>query len=235
VTPFDWLLFRRSVAASAVSLLVAAGIVAATDEVTSTLAMRAARLSAFAPFVAAVVALAVVIHARSRGELRALEALGGSSARTGRGAALGALLVGVVALFALASPLADASSLFPAVRTGTTWAFESGGQLARAAQIVVTAGGRITLVGAAPAVHTEVLVGLCAVPCLAPVALLAPAWSVAPMRGSFRALSLALSAVLVVALLHLIAGARVTAAFGALSGAPLALALAFTRRRPRTG
>jgi hypothetical protein len=229
MSPLDWLLFRRSLAAQSAALVVVFGVIAATDELTSTLAMRVARLCAFSPFVGALCVLGVSIHARSRGELRAVESLGATPSQASRGAALAAFVLALLAVAVLASPAADARSLLPAVHAGVDWTFDADGRLARALGIAIAADGRITLLGGNPLSPSTPPQGWLAMPCLAPVALLCPAWAVAPMSRTARIASLVLTGGGVITLLHLIAGARITPAAGVLACCPLAIALLVSR------
>lgn len=235
MTPFDWLLFRRTLAVHLVAVVVTGAVVAATDEVTSTVAMRAARLCAFSPFIGVLAVLSVALHARSRGELRAVEALGASPGRASWGAALCALGLSVVALAVLASPWADASSLFPAVRSGAPWLFAADGRSASALGVVVHADGRIVLPAVVLSDTALVTAGLAAIPCLGPIALLSPLWSVAPMSRTARGASLGLTGALTLIVLHLVAVGRIAAGLGAVAGLPLALALWDSHRRQRAG
>jgi len=233
MSPFDWLLFRRALAAHLAALVVVLGVLAATDELTSTLTMRVARLCAFSPFIGALCVLGVSLHARSRGELRAVESLGASPSRASRGAALSAFTLAVFAVAVLASPAADARSLLPIVHTGVDWTFDADGRLARALGIAVAADGRITLLTGSSFSPSTPRSGWLAMPCLAPVALLCPCWAVAPMSRATRLASLALTGAGVITLLHLIAGARITPAAGALACLPLALATFSSRSGQR--
>ena len=225
MTPLDWLLFRRTLAAHAAALCLAFGIIVTTDEVTSTVAMRIARLCAFSPFVGALCVLGVALHSRSRGELRAVESLGARPSRARLGAALAAFGLAVCAMAVLASPAADVRSLLPVVHSGVGWTFDADGHAARALGVVIAESGRITL--PAEALHAESArrAGWLALPCVAPVALLCAPWAVAPMSRATRVASLAFTGVGVITLLHLIAGARITPGAGLLACAPLVLAL----------
>jgi hypothetical protein len=121
----------------------------------------------------------------------------------------------------------------PAVHTGVDWTFDADGRLARALGIAIAADGRITLLGANPLSPSAPLAGWLAMPCLAPVALLCPAWAVAPMSRTARVASLVLTGGGVITLLHLVAGARITPAAGVLACFPLALALFVSRSGER--
>lgn len=208
----------------------AVAIVVATDEATSTAAMRVARMAALTPLVAALATLSVVAHARSRGELRAVECLGVPPWHVARGAALAALWVGALGVSALLTRWADATSLFPAVRSAVDWTVDPNGELARAVGVVVSADGTIALTAltAHPARVTPA--AWAALPSLAPLALSVPAWAVTPMTLLGRGGSIAAAAVLAVVCLHLVAVGRFPPALGAVTFAPLLAATAIARR-----
>ncbi len=232
-TPFDQRLFLRTVAAGLLAWVACAGVVVTTDEATSTLGMRVARLAALTPLVAAVAALLVTAHARVRGELRALESLGHPPWIAARGAAAaGAILVLLGAAF-LVSPLADASSLFPAVRAAVDWHVDAGGFVARAAGVVLMDDGavhvhRASVVGRAPSISAWA-----ALPSLGTIGLAVPSWAVTPIRLASRLASVGLTFALVVTGLHLVAAGRAPASVGFLSAAPLFLTTALARRAAR--
>jgi hypothetical protein len=237
--PFDRALAVRASLAIIVAFLVALSIVVATDEATSTRAMRAARLSALGPLVAALGVLGVVAHARSRGELRALEAVGIPPWRAARGAALAGLVAGALSVALLVSPLADAESLFPAVHVVVRWVFDDAGTLARAPGVTVFADGRLALTGGVASSVHAVPTAWAALPCIAPIAALVPGWAVTPLSPFARALSLGASAVIAVFALHGIAAGRLAAIHGITASIPLVVATligrsdAFATRRTR--
>jgi hypothetical protein len=208
VHPFDWLLLRRSTLAAAVVAALTAGIVVSTDEAASTAAMRVARMAAFAPLVAAVAALSVVAHARSRGELRALECLGVPPWRAAHGAAQGALLVAATGIAVLISPWADAASLFPVVRSAVDWTMDATGLLASALGVAVSGSGKITLTSALSMRPHVLPQAWAALPCFVPLAAVVPSWAVTPMSSSRRASSVGVTGLVAVVCLHFVAAGR---------------------------
>lgn len=211
---------------------VAAAVVVTTDEATSTAAMRVARMAALAPLVAALATLSVVAHARSRGELRAVECLGVPPWRAARGAAVAAAVVAALGMIALLTRWADATSLFPAVRSAVDWSIDANGRLASALGVVVSADGTIALTALAPHPARGSPAGWASLPTLAPLALFVPSWAVTPMSLAARGGSIAAAAGLAVVCLHLIAAGRVPPAWGAVTFAPLLAATTIARRSP---
>lgn len=229
--PFDWLLFRRSLLAAGVATGITAAVVVATDEATSTAAMRVARMSAFAPLIAAIAALSIVSHARARGELRAVECLGVAPWRAARGAALAALVVGCIGIVFLVSPYADAASLFPAVRSAIEWTIDANGHAARALGVVITSNGSITLAPRIAEMARVAPAAWAALPSLAPIAFAVSPWAVTPMPHAMRAASIAVAAMATVLCLHLVAAARFGPLVGTLASVPLILATLRGRAR----
>ena len=229
--PFDRLLLRRSMLAATVATALAAGIVVSTDEAASTIAMRLARMAAFAPLIGAIAALSVVAHARSRGELRALECLGVPPWQAAHGAACGALLVSVAGVGVLLSPWADAASLFPIVHSAIDWTVDANGLAARTLGVVVSSDGHVALTGTLQRVRTPPQ-AWAALPCFAPLAIAAPSWAVTPMSSSTRALSFALSGFAAVVCLHFVAAGRFSPLLSAVAVSPL-LASTFNSRLRR--
>ena len=111
--PFAWSLARRAAVVIAACACLAAVIVVTTDEATSTAGMRVARLAAMGPLLACLGVLAVCSHARLRGEIGALEALGMPPWEASRGAAVAGWAFSAVTLALLALPWVDPESLFP--------------------------------------------------------------------------------------------------------------------------
>lgn len=229
MSPFDRVLFRRALAAIVGTLGVAALVVVATDEATSTPGMRVARLSALAPLLVAVSVLGVAGHARSRGELAALAALGLSPWRAARGAACAGLFAAAVVLAALVSPWADTSSLFPVVHPPLDWAVDALGSAARASGAVVLADGSITLAAVIPGATSVAPGALAALACVAPLALVVPYWAVTPMSPRTRVGSLAATGALAIGAFHLVAAARVLPAWSACAVLPLVAVTALSR------
>ena len=231
MTPFDRALFRQTLATATVATLVTIGVVVSTDEATSTLPMRVARLAALSPLIVAISVLAVTARARSRGEVRALGALGNPPWRAARGAALAGGALAALGVLALLSPWADAASLFPAVHPAIDWTLDATGESARALDVAISANGALRFVTSAKAPGFTALHAWSAAPCLVPIACAVPAWAVTPMSPRSSVVSIAATGTLAIVALHLIASGRVPALFGALSVVPLAAATVHARRR----
>ncbi len=228
---YDRALFRRSLVAMAVLSALTAVTAVATDEATSTVATRLARLSALAPLVIATAELAVGAHARARGELRAIEALGAAPWRSLRGVELAGALVAAVSLLVLVAPFTDATSLLPAVRPLIEWTFAADGTRAFAPGLVVHDDGALDLMtssAAAPARLHAATWG--AVACVAPIACVVPSWAATPMSVAVRFASGGIATLLAIVGLHLVAAARVPAPVAAAAALPLALSLWRSRR-----
>jgi hypothetical protein len=227
---YDRALFRRALLAQAVLFALTAGTIVATDEATSTLAMRLARISALAPLVVAVAILAVAGHARARGELRSIEALGVAPWSSLRGAERAGAAVVAASLLVLVAPFTDATSLLPVVTTPIDWTVAIDGSRATAPGLVVFASGviRTTQAASAPSFHHPTTWAV--VPCLAPIAAVISAWAATPMSAALRASSGLLTALLAIVGLHLVAAARVPALLTVLAALPMGLSLWRARR-----
>jgi hypothetical protein len=223
------MLFRRALATVIGALGATTLLVVATDEATSTIGTRIARLSALAPLVIAISVLGVSSLAKARGELSALSALGLPPWRAARGAVLAGLVMAGVAMLALLSPFADTASLFPVVHAPLGWVIDGLGTSARAPGIVVLPDGSLTLV-AAGAERARVTPGaFAALACIAPVALVVPHWAVTPMSPRLRVASMALTAAVAITALHLVAAARLMSGWSACAVLPLVAATALSR------
>lgn len=223
----------RCVSAGTLLALLTLGVMAATDEGGSTPAMRAARLCAFTPALAALGASATLELARSRGELRALEALGVSPWRTAFGASLGALLLGVLAVALLCGPWTDVSALFPAVTAQDTWLGNGLSFVDRAHGVAVASNGALSWVGSLPSAQVASPGRAAAVSCVAPLALVTPAWTSAPRRLGTRALEVSLTFALTVYLLHAAAAGRGAAWMLPLAAMPFVVGAALGHRSGR--
>ena len=232
--PFDRSLCLRTLAFVAVVLVGVVAIVVTTDEAFSTLGMRVARVSAFAPAVAAIAAAVAIGRARARGELRALEALGSSPWRAARGATVAAWIVGAVAVAALLSPLADVESLFPVIAGKAAWTLEGGSLVDRAGGVRVAPTGAIELLDAAETTGARFRpTGAHAVLAIGPLAALTPPWITSPMKAGHRIVGgLAVGGLLIV-LLHATAAGRVAPAFLMLGTSPLLVQIVASRRALR--
>jgi hypothetical protein len=229
--PFAWTLARRASVAMIVSAGLAAVIVVTTDEATSTAGMRFARLAALGPLVACLSVLSVCAHARVRGEIGALAALGMKPWEAARGAALAGWAFGLLALVPFALPWVDPGSLFPRFSPPIDWVMDASGASARSAAATVFADGAITAVRQGSARAAEVPERWAALACLAPIALSGPAWAVTPMSHGRRVASILAAGGLLIVVLHAIAAGRITALFAPVAAVPLLAASIVARRR----
>jgi hypothetical protein len=192
--------------------------------------MRLARLGALGPLLGCVSALAVCAHARARGEIGALEALGMRPWEAARGAAIAGWVFGVLSLSVFALPWADPSSLFPTFVPPIDWIVDLDGAAARSTAATVLADGTIVLAAQATARTAPSPGSAAALMCLAPMALVAPPWAVTPMRGRARAISVVLAAALLIVVLHAIAARRIGAWSGVFASVPLVVSVFAARR-----
>lgn len=208
--------------------MIALAVMIATDEAFSTAGMRIARLCAFAPALSALGAGAIVGHASERGELRALLGLGASPFRTALGAIVAGWVIGAIAVIVLASPFADASSLFPAVETKGRFVVSGGSLIQPELGVVVSPHGAIDLLSTRSEVARAFAPGRgAALWAVAPLALIAPVWICAPARAATRGAVAVVSLALVVLLLHAVAAGRVPAPLLAAAALPLAAHAAY--------
>jgi hypothetical protein len=230
-------LWLRSVATGLLLGVVALGVMAATDEGGSTPAMRIARLCAFTPALAALGAAATLELARSRGELRALEALGVSPWGAAFGATLGGWFLGGLAVVGLMLPWSDVAALFPTVTSHDTWVGNAG----RAAQLLDRAHG--VAVGVSGAVHWVEALPLAegvepspgrgaAIACFAPLAFVTPTWIAAPLPIARRGVEVALTFAIAVLVLHAVAAGRAVVWALPLAALPFAASAVLTHRFP---
>lgn len=232
---FDRSLCLRALAYSALALAVVAVVIVATDEAYSTTAMRIARLSALAPALGAVGTAAAAAQAERRGELLALAALGNPPERAVLGAVVGGWMVGGLATLALLSPLADAGSLFPALTHGAVWIESSGALQDVRGTVRVAPDGTLAFAGTGAATTLEHRpAGAWGALATAPLALVAPPWSVGGAATIVRASTLVATAALVVAMLHAVAAGRLGPAWLVAGAGPMAVTLAARRLRRRT-
>ncbi len=113
MTALDWLMARRACALSVGFAAVLALVVISTDEQSTTVGARFARFASLLAVAGSAGALRTTEQARSRGELRALEALGVAPSRASFGAALGGMVVGVAGAALMLSRSVDLSPLLP--------------------------------------------------------------------------------------------------------------------------
>jgi hypothetical protein len=228
--PYDRALFRRALSAIFVLTVLAAATIVATDEATSTAAMRVARIAAISPLVSAVALLGVAAHARSRGELSALEALGAAPWRALLGVELAGVVAAAVGMVVLVLPWADATSLFPAVHPVIDWRLAEGAARAVAPGIVVHANGVIETTDAAFPRASVAPAAWVALPCIGTVACAIPAWSATPMSLARRLTSGGASVALVILGFHLVAAGRVPPLLAGVACGPVCVALWLARR-----
>jgi len=219
---FDRVLFWRSLAFTVLALVLALGVVFATDEAYSSWQMRVARMSAFAPALAAVGAGAALAQARARGEIRALAALGVSPWRVGLGPMLVGWGFGLVSIALLASPLAEAGVLFPRVAQSQPWIWHDGLLVSVAHGVRVAADGNIDLGAASPATAVGFAAsGAVAALAVGPLAAATPAWVSAPIGVAGRCAMLPATIALTVVLLHAVAAQRLGSAWLVTCSLPL--------------
>jgi hypothetical protein len=222
--PFDRTLGLRALGMTLVGLALALGVVVATDEPYSTAGMRVARLSAFTPAIAALGAAAALGEAGARGELRALGALGATPFRAGLGAMLAAWFAGAVALGFLASPLADPSSLFPAIGVRHAWAPDARGLVDEASGLRILPSGALEILAITnPASGPSTPRTASALFAVTPLAIVTPIWVTSPLRLWARTTVALLALAVVVFLLHAVAAERLAPAWLVLAAAPLAV------------
>jgi hypothetical protein len=226
--PYDRALFRRALLTIVVLTLLAAATVIATDEATSTAGMRMARIVAVSPLISAMALLGVSAHARSRGELSALEALGAAPWRALRGVELAGIVAAALAMLVLVLPWTDTTSLFPAVHPVIDW--RMAGARAVAPGIVVHADGVLEMTRTAIPRPSLALSAWAALPCIGAVALVVPPWSATPMSLARRVSSGGASVVLAIVGFHLVAAGRVPPLVASVASAPVSVALWFSRR-----
>jgi hypothetical protein len=119
-SPYDLRLALRALALGTLVALVAVIVVATTDEGAGW-ARRAALCAALAPVAGGMGALAAARIARSRGEARALEALGAHPLRALAGAVVGGALLGLAGGAVVVSGVADLEPLFPRPAEARVW------------------------------------------------------------------------------------------------------------------
>ena len=215
MTAYDALLARRSAALGlAVALLVFLTMLG-TDDAAGTHASRLGRLAALTSLAGGAGAFLGAAQARSRGEIRALEATGFTPFRASLGAVMGGAVVGLFGVALALVPGVDLSRLFPrALPAEAMWTRDAAGWLDPIHRVRVTAEGALGWAGTAsdvvpvtslPAPLAETVFAL------AVAAVAFPLWATARERFPRRALvcfSVASAAVFV---FHLVAAQRTSA------------------------
>jgi hypothetical protein len=234
LTRYDASLGARALLFTAVCVAVATAVVMLTDEPFSNAHMRVARLSAFAPALAAVGASVAIAQAQSRGELRALVALGAAPWRASRGAAVATWLVGAIAVGLLISSYADPAALFPIV-TPASWQRAGAGLVETATGVYVSMSGELSFASlrASPMVEYQPSRWAAAM-AIAPLAATVPSWIATPSRLGARALAASLSIVATVFLLHAVAAGQLGSSALLLTAAPILLHTVWARWRGPT-
>jgi hypothetical protein len=206
VTAYDQKMFWRTLVMTGLLLGVTVAVVGVTDEPGSTTRMRLARICAIVPGLASLAGVTVLEQARYRGEIRALSALGTSPWDAARGVARAGYCVGLVAAFAMASGLADTSSLFPALREPAAWQVH-GDQLVESVQgVSIRPDGMISLdpassprdLGRAPSHWVAALA-------IALVGGAMPSWTATPMSLQARVFGFLLAAITLITVFHVLA------------------------------
>lgn len=145
-SPYDRKLAWRALALGLLILLVVVVVVATTDEGAGW-ARRAALCAALAPVAGGLGALAAARIARSRGEARALEALGAHPLRALAGAVVGGALLGAAGGAVVLSGVADLEPLFPRPVEARVWlADQEGGMRERSLGVRLAPGGELSFV-----------------------------------------------------------------------------------------
>jgi len=206
---YDLALARRVLAAGLLLGALAFVITAATDEAGSSTIDRLGRVAAFLPILGSLAASVVLAQTRSRGEMRALHALGVSPARAARGAWLGAAVVGLAGPALVALQPASVASLFPRIDLPSAWTFVDGLWVDGRTMLAVDARGDVHLGSATSLPRAEPpSFAPATVLTLALTSLIAPAWALATTHAVRRlvvALGVGCGAV---TLFHLVAAER---------------------------
>lgn len=219
----------------AVGSLLALGIFvvsAATDEPDASWSGRLGRISALLPIAGALACALVLGQARSRGEVRALGALGVSPATIARGPWLGAVLVGLLGVLVIAAGLGQVDSLFPHIEEELVWAYGDGAWVERSIGLVVAPSGHIRMEppkGLASTLEARSLEGATLL-ALSLTSLVLPAWALAPSLVARRLGVALLAGVVTIASFHLV-GAQKIPGLGLLALPLLLLADAAFRGR----
>lgn len=219
---YDLALARRVLVAGLLLGASAFAVAAATDEADASTADRLARLAALLPVLGALAASLVVAQARSRGELRALHAMGVEPARAVRGAWLGAVLVGLMGVALVGSKAADIGSLFPRIDGPTAWVFVDERWMDASTGLLVHSSGDVEL-GAAPlrAPAGPSLLEPATLLTLALASFAVPAWALASCSATRRFVVALGASLAAVTLFHLVAAGRLSPF--ALTAIPLSL------------
>lgn len=213
----------------------ALGLTWATDEADASWGQRAARLGALGPLIAGIATWLSGQLGRSRGEARALLALGYSPTQLERGAVYAGWLLALAGLCVALGPWASQQSLFPALESGRNWLVLADGTLLDPLGARYSAERGLSLTGA-HAAPPRLSYRLATLGFLLPLVVTLPPWVVdlRPSLARFgRALvALFLSSGAALWLLHGVAAARLPWPLLVLT--PLPLLIEFRLRNART-
>ncbi len=234
VTAFDRALLLRSFGITLLLAVIAAGVMIGTDEVGSTPAMRLARLVAIVPALSALAEVIVLSQARSRGEMLALSALGASPLRVSLGAMLAGWLAGAISVAFLLSPLSDPAPLFPTITRPESWISIGAALSDPSSGARVTSDGEITLVALAASAAVARAPGrIAAVFAVLPLAVVTPAWAVAPIGAVARLAGALITLAITIVSFHAVAAARLPPAALAVVPLPLVVQSLWVLRKER--
>lgn len=192
---YELALVLRTVAVGGLLALATFVVTIATDEADASFPLRVGRTSALLPVAGALSGAIVLGQARARGEVRALGALGISPMTIARGPWLGAVLVGLLGVMAIAAGLARVDGLFPRIEQELVWTFSDGAWTELSRGVVVTPSGQIRFQAAegVPAPIEPRSFESATLLALSLTSLVLPAWALAP-SGAARRLGFALFA-----------------------------------------
>lgn len=215
LSPYDWLLARRTAALGLALGTLVFFVMLGTDEGLATLGGRLGRLAALVSLAGGAAAFIATEQARSRGELRALGAAGVSPVKASMGAILGGAAVGGLGPVLALIRAVDLSPLFPrAVPFGGTWTPQGESWFETTRGIVVRASGELQLVGGVglASIAPDPIPRGATVVALVLAALGFPLWATARGSTTHRAAALLGVASASVAVFHLVAAGRMPAA-----------------------
>jgi hypothetical protein len=232
---WDRRLAARAVAIAAIAATVTLVIVAATDD-GAPWPRRLAMWAALAPVAGALGSAGAIRIARSRGEARALLALGVEPSRLALGAVLGGVALALLGAALAASGWADLAALFPRPAVARVWAPDGAGGMREATLgILVGPGGAISRTGVDPSglAGLPPNAGLAAVIAVGLGALGAPPWASLELPRLRKLVVALISVVALIIGFQAVAAGRTTPLVLVLS--PMALlieiGIAWARRR----
>ncbi|HMJ12596.1 MAG TPA: hypothetical protein VK524_14325 [Polyangiaceae bacterium] len=231
MTAFDRALAVRALAYGGLGSALALAVMLLTEEPSSTWPQRLARLCLFVPATAALASALSLAQARARGELVALAALGASPLRVARGPSLVAWALGALAVALVASPAADVSSLFPALRAQAHFRADTLGFSDLRHGVRVDPHGALHWLASSVEPQLRAQRGLEAALVTGSLSLVLPLWVSAELGVAVRVLGAALALGLVLVLLHAVAASRLGAPWLMSSALPLAFQALIGHRR----